>query len=301
MRISQEDYKQYRLNQLHKIEAMYQECRKDNVLSHGVPESKIRFYNKKVVISGNNCQVYDYDKPLRVNYGTNRKDYTKNQVIEALNDKQLNKSLNRTRNNIKNLIDCNVNQFSKFITLTYAKTELNRDKVLHDLNLFTKRFKYYYKENLRYVGVLEHQKERGKKEGNEGSYHFHLIVFNDLKIDLNLLDTKIWKYGSCNTRKVDSSDNLGRYLMKYITKEVYINDRLLNKKSLFNSQGLKRPQIEYIHGVNYTLKSIEAFEECTYKKDYDMFIINDKTGEVIENKCQLKEYKLHTIKIISKE
>ena len=41
--------------------------------------------------------------------------------------------------------------------------------------------------DLRYLYVIERQKQRGLKEGNEGTIHAHVIVFNDEFIPMESL------------------------------------------------------------------------------------------------------------------
>lgn len=251
-------------------------------------------YKSKIEILKNGLiRVYDYDKPLQCKVSKVRDDYSKNE--EKQSELNINKSLNRTRNNLKNLIDNNVSQFSKFITLTYKATELDRKQVLIDFNRFSDRFEYHYHERPRYVAILEHQKERGKKECNEGSYHIHMILFNDSKIDFKFFESKIWVKGSCNTKKVDSTANLGRYLMKYITKEMVIQEHVFNKKNILRSHNLQ--VVEPIYNKDNMQDVVEQIPniKLEYKKNYDVkcFERDSNTHEVIEVKttCTLLEYK----------
>ena len=86
---------------------------------------------------------------------------------------------------------------------------------------------------LRYLMVYERQLKRGEKEGNKGSLHAHLVVFNEEKIPLKVIK-KAWSYGRTelkilNSLRYDKTENgyvkgekvrdIGAYVCKYITKE----------------------------------------------------------------------------------
>ena len=238
-------------------------------------------YKIKSVLSGKDLAIFQYEKPIYVGYKSNRVNYEKQ-------DKGIksDKSLERTKTNLKSIINCNVSYFSKFITFTYEKTCLHRYKILYDFGNFKKRFKEKYGEGLKYVAVLEHQKERGIKEGNEGSYHLHVVCFNDFKI--NYMELKeMWKQGSVDLKKIDYVENIGLYLMKYITKESID----LNKKSIFKSKGLKTPQIARSDTELFTRPQKPKYATYyTIQRQYT----NKTTGEFkkYDNSVIYKEYRL---------
>ena len=203
---------------------------------------------------------------MRVLYDftSNKKNYSKS--IQG--DKQ-NSSMRRTQDNLILTIDSNVNHWSKFLTLTFEKSILDRQEAIVLFNNFRKMFERTFSEKIKYVGVTERQKERGKKENNEGSWHFHLVVFNNKKLDFLKLK-KAWPYGSVDIKKIDKVENLGRYLGKYLSKS---NENGLNKKSVIKSYGLKKPT---------TLYDEQPYNEMKETHCISYEHINESTGEVIE-------------------
>ena len=266
-------------------------------------------YKKRYeIINDNFIRIIEYDRSMRKDYTPTRKDY-----IKQKNGAKSEKSLYRTRNEIKNIIDANVNKYSKFITLTFKEDIKDRQIALERFKNFTKRYKYHFQEPLKYIGVMELQngsERHGKtKDTARNVWHFHIIVFNERKLNLKEFDRDIWQNGHCNTKKIDSTDNIGRYLMKYITKEE--NEIGLHKKYVLRSQGLKKPLLLYdfkeLRNVNDQIindlvnenleNQIKSDFKNTYTGQYDFIIperVNKKTGELIPPQpvsAKIKEYK----------
>jgi hypothetical protein len=231
-------------------------------------------YRCKVVTAGQKQQFFNYTQPQFRGFKTFRTDYTKD--IDGVKSES---NLQRTRNALVLLIDANAGQYSKFITLTFAQTELDRKKAFDKFKQFTKDFQKKFGYPLRYVLVVEHQKKRGIKEGNDGSLHFHLVVFNESKLPFSHLK-HIWgKYGSIDIKKVDSTQNLGVYMAKYLTKE----EQELNKKGFTSSHNLQKPTIEYLPH-NYVPHEISAFSN-TY------LVYNGSDDLSSQTVCNFAEYR----------
>ena len=229
-------------------------------------------YRCKVITAGNKQQFFNYTKPQLRDYKTIRSSYEKSTDSDKRDD-----NLQRTRNEMILLIDCNVTRYSKFITLTFANTVLDRKEAFKYFNQFRQDFKRKFGYPLKYVLVNEHQKKRGLKEGNEGSLHFHLVVFNERKLPFKDLKSIWGKYGSIDVKKIDYSHNLGVYMAKYLSKEVME----INKKGYTSSQGLIHPTIEYLPH-NY---SPEKFAD--YQNTYTLY---NPADENTINLCSFKEY-----------
>lgn len=231
-------------------------------------------YRCKVVTAGQKQQFFNYSQPQFKGYKVFRTDYTKDTEGEKAES-----NLQRTRNALVLLIDANAGQYSKFITLTFAQTELNRNEAFKKFNQFRQDFQRSFGYPLRYVLVIEHQKKRGIKEGNDGSLHFHLVVFNESKLPFSQLK-HIWgKYGSLDIKKVDSTNNLGVYMAKYLTKE----EQQLNKKGFTSSANLQKPVIEYLP-LNYTPQAIS-----TFSNSYIVYNGNDDLAS--KTVCNFMEYR----------
>lgn len=224
----------------------------------------LKSYKSKTIIAGKHIRRIDATMPILYDYPNKKQDYSKSQEGDKSNY-----SMRRTQDNLVLTIDSNVNHWSKFITLTFAKSVLDRQDALNYFNSFTKYFKRVFNEPIKYIGVTERQSKRGLKEKNDGSWHFHLVVFNNKKLDFLKLKSA-WPYGSVDIKKIDKVENLGKYLGKYLSKS---NLNGLNKKSVIKSRGLNQPIMLYDELPYNDMKE-------TYKTTYEH--INETSGEVIE-------------------
>jgi len=170
-------------------------------------------------------------------------------------------SYQRALDNLIWTIDSNITPYSKFITLTFSKAELEFTEAMKKFNSFTKLFKRRFNFKLQYSRIAERQRKRGLKENNEGSWHFHIIVYIDKKLDFKLLK-KCWPYGSIDLKVIDFQKNIALYFGKYFTKQK--SDVAINKKLVSHSQGLKKPTIIYGNDIN----TFDNYE-ITYYKQYN--------------------------------
>jgi len=179
---------------------------------------------------------------------------------EPIKEKQ--KSLaskQRTIRNIADIIHCNITKYSKFITLTFAETTLDRKEAMKCFKEFQIYYFRYFGVKLKYLCNQERQKDRGKKEGNEGSWHFHFVNFSDKYLDFKILD-KCWPYGFVLTKRIKRPDQIHLYFAKYLHKQ--ITDIKINQKAVTMSRSLKKPQIEYDTNVKHPLNAM-TYEHTT--------------------------------------
>lgn len=205
----------------------------------------------KVVRSGDVVEVYSYSSAIEVGqergYDIVRRDGTT--VDDDDHETRREDSMFRSRQAIRRLIWCNQGQYTKFVTLTYAETVLEVKKVRRDITTFVQamRRRGY---DMRYLYVLEHQTARGLREGNEGCWHVHMVLFIDRyipKADIEMC----WRHGWVDITAIDCVRNLGAYVCKYITKD---NTAEFGAHVYECSQGLKRPVEEriYLEGLGDT-------------------------------------------------
>jgi hypothetical protein len=122
------------------------------------------------------------------------------------------------------------------LTLTFKENVREVKKANYEYTKFIQRFNYelgYKKGYLKYVVVIQFQER--------GAVHYHMAFFNlpyvkDLKNKL----LKIWGKGFTNFRKIKNVRNVGRYMTRYMTKDINDN-RLYGQKCYFGSNGLKKP------------------------------------------------------------
>jgi hypothetical protein len=196
-------------------------------------------YQTKIIITDSVIHYYTYSRTM-FKGKTGKTNYSKSKYGEK-NEY----SIRRSKSNLFLTVSSNITPYSKFMTLTTRRTTLERDDILIMFNQFRKNFMRIFNTKLKYVGVLERQKKRGLKENNEGSWHIHLIVFNDEKLVFVKLKQAWTSFGSIDIKAIKHYTHIPVYLMKYLTKETIG----LNKKSIIKSQGLKKEEIIYHHDI----------------------------------------------------
>ena len=201
----------------------------------------------RVVISGDIVEVYEYSSPILC--GHERKSEVVPRDREVVDDDYAKRDDNlfRARQTVRRVIWANMGKYSKFITLTYRDTVLDIRQVQRDITTFVQylRRKGY---KMDYIYVLENQKERGEKEGNEGCLHVHMLVFNDQKLPLDLLN-KAWSHGRTNISSIRKIKDLGAYVCKYITKDASTE---FGRHVYGCSRGLKRSGEERFYSEGYS-------------------------------------------------
>lgn len=191
----------------------------------------------------------------------------------------------RRRDKIRRLACTNFNnKYDKFLTLTFAENMTNIEECNLLFKNFIKRLKYTYKlQNLKYLAVIEFQER--------GAVHYHVLL-NIPYIPHKELQ-ELWGNGFVFINAISHVDNLGAYILKYMTKDN--NDtRLMGKKAYLTSRNLK--QEETI--INHDLKDFNKLEskiiqkynlndlKAVYEANYDT--------EMLGN-CTYKQYNLERI------
>lgn len=165
----------------------------------------------------------------------NDPDFKKNRDLilqsEKLKNERLERSIRRSRKNIQDILNANLDDKSYFVTLTFAQN-------LQDYKKANDRFHYFIRiknKDIKYLVVKEHQQR--------GAIHFHLIVFDIDKSDLDKL-TNSWNYGFWYVKKINDkyAYSISNYMTKYFSKE---KNQLVksNKKIFSKSRNLKKPLI----------------------------------------------------------
>lgn len=198
----------------------------------------------KVKMAGDRVEVVNYSSPIACGF---ERLHTVHKRTSGTPEDRREDNLYRSRKNLRELIWANEVPYMKFITLTYAEVELAVDVVRCHIRSFVKAMRRSGYE-MRYVYVLENQLDRGRKEGNEGCLHVHMLIFNSDYLDFNLLN-KCWKHGTTHIQAIDHVRNAGAYVCKYITKQ---GSHAFGSQVYGCSNGLKRPAVErfYTDGLS---------------------------------------------------
>lgn len=245
----------------------------------------VNSYKRKIIISGDVVEVYDYDNPVIEGYMDTKKNSKGRQALASDEDKEINrdKVLNRARRDLRRLINANIGVYGlpgKFVTLTFKEDMEDLKKANYEFKKFIQRLETFHKRDIKYAAVPEIQKERFEKYGVK-VWHYHVIFFNLPYMKSKDL-SETWKNGFVKINRIDRCDNVGAYICKYMTKD---NKELVGQKSYFTSRNLKKP-VEIKDGDTAfadALPPLALTFETTFENEY--------------NKIGYKQYNMKKVKI----
>ena len=207
-------------------------------------------YDKKVIVSGKQIEIYEYKESVIYGYSDIKKGSRGRQTVANDEDKEINreKVFKRARTNLRRLINANIEVDSKFLTLTFRDNVTDLDFANNEFKKFVKRLNYHFNIKLKYSCVIEFQKR--------GAIHYHVVLYNlNGKVDLNKL-SDIWGHGFIKLNRIKGVDNVGAYICKYMTKTD--DKRLEGRKMYFNSRNLNKPtEIKDPETVNAVVGSLQ--------------------------------------------
>lgn len=207
-------------------------------------------YNTKMIETPTTLEIWEYlSEPVVYSITDDKETNNKNGNIESVIEKKKpdvkqeydaikrkQKHYEQMRWEISRIIDCNFDDNTKFMTLTFKENIQDVKYTNVEFKKFIKRLNYYLynekKQKLKYLAVWEKQKR--------GTIHYHIIFFELPFINIDELQ-RIWGNGFVKINKidVDSKDNRGRYVSKYFSKD--IDEKDYKQKAFFKSQNLKKP------------------------------------------------------------
>ncbi len=167
---------------------------------------------------------------------------------------------------IARLIDCNFDDATKFVTLTFADNETDVKRCNREFSKFLRRLnRHVYGSDsmqVRYLAVWERQKR--------GAVHYHAVMFGLPYIPHAEL-RGLWGHGFVKINRVDVDQrmNVGRYISKYFSKDV--DEASYKQKKYFKSQNLNQPEERRFTALEPL--SFEGFD-VAYSKEYDQTIPN---------------------------
>ena len=207
-------------------------------------------YNTKMIETPTTLEIWEYlSEPVVYSITDDKETNNKNGNIESVIEKKKpdvkqeydaikrkQKHYEQMRWEISRIIDCNFDDNTKFMTLTFKENIQDVKYTNVEFKKFIKRLNYYLynekKQKLKYLAEWEKQKR--------GAIHYHIIFFELPFINIDELQ-RIWGNGFVKINKidVDSKDNRGRYVSKYFSKD--IDEKDYKQKAFFKSQNLKKP------------------------------------------------------------
>lgn len=220
---------------------------------------------KKYVITGHVLEVYTYDYYIHGKGGFSGTAKGQAELESSL--KNYANTNQRRRDKIRRLACTNFNnKYDKFLTLTFAENKTDIEECNLLFKNFIKRLKYAYQlKDLKYLAVIEFQER--------GAVHYHVLLSLPY-IPHNKLQA-LWGNGFVFINAISHVDNLGAYILKYMTKDN--NDtRLMGKKAYLTSRNLKQEETIVNHDLKdfdkleskiiqkYNLKGLKAVYEANY-------------------------------------
>lgn len=238
-------------------------------------------YNVKIVVSGPVLEVYEYTDTIWRGLKSQGKKISPakippedmDEVILAEKLDSRGKSNLRARNTLRRLALANFSNRSKFLTLTFAENVTDLESANKEFKRFIRKMKTKLGD-FKYMAVIEFQKR--------GAIHYHVLL--DIKYTKVKLLEEWWGNGFIKINRIDHVDNIGAYVVKYMTKED-ADERLIRKKMYQCSKNLERPR-EYIgKQAEHILEQLKAEKrKIAYSNKYK--------SKLTENEITYSEYNL---------
>lgn len=201
----------------------------------------MKFYNTKEIKSKNITEyiinidaltAYDFKRRP----GRKRRDFEELTSIEKAESMQRRKAYYLDKRfDIKRIIDCNFDDRSTFLTLTFKENIQDIETVNREFTLFIKRLKRYLKnQQLKYIATWELQQR--------GAIHYHLVLFSVPYIKNDKL-SELWGNGFIKINKIKetvTNEAVGVYITKYFVKD--LEKKANQKKAYFCSRNLIKPK-----------------------------------------------------------
>lgn len=231
---------------------------------------------KKYIITGHIIEVYEYKNYI---HGCGGSRVRGNADVESKAKNYANTN-QRRRDTIRRLACCNFdNNYDKFLTLTFAenKTDVKECNVL--FKAFIRKLKKY-NNDLKYLAVIEFQ--------DRGAVHYHVLL-NIPYIEQIVLQ-ELWGHGFVFINAISHVDNIGAYIVKYMTKDNK-DTRLMGQKAYLFSRNLRKPEKVINHNLKdfYKLenKILNKYNLNSLKAEYEANFTSELMGE-----CHYRQYNL---------
>lgn len=255
-------------------------------------------YNTKIIETPTTKEVYIYENPIFTHSTAKQAsaEISKRKTFDEMSARRQYDSLKRkqkhyeqTRWEIARIVDCNFDDRTKFVTLTFRDNIQDITVTNREFKNFIQRLNYYIYQTktqlLKYIATWEKQKR--------GAIHYHIIFFDFPYVAKEKLQN-LWSHGfiKINRIDVDSKENRGRYLSKYFSKDLELKEH--KKKAFFKAQNLKMPKETRLMLTDDILADLQK-ENIIFQKEYTRQIYDTKS--LISNGTYLKDSSVTYIKI----
>ncbi|MDD3141416.1 MAG: Rep protein [Lachnospiraceae bacterium] len=269
-------------------------------------------YNTKIIETPTTKEVYFYENPI-YKHSKSKTESTETSKRKAFDEMSAHKQYNslkrkqkhyeQTRWDIARIVDCNFDDKTKFLTLTFRDNIQDITITNREFKYFIQRLNYYLYQTktqlLKYIATWEKQKR--------GAIHYHVIFFDFPYIAKEKLQN-LWTHGfiKINRIDVDSKENRGRYLSKYFGKDLELKEH--KKKAFFKSQNLKVPKETKLMLTDDILQDLLE-ENIVFQKEYTRQVYDtnafSSTGSYLRDSgvtyIKIKKHKYRCVKGASDE
>lgn len=208
-------------------------------------------------------EEYLYERPLVYNSRAKRPVI----VSDGVPKPRSKSSLGRAKKQIRRLVNSNPGM-DKFLTLTFAENILDLKHANYEFKKFKQKLERRVGKKLKYLCVPEFQAKRGKKNGDGGAVHYHLML------DMPFIPweelSALWGHGRIKIEKIRDKNKAGSYIAKYISKTDCNDLRLFGRKIFFYSKNNLVKCVETVHkfvidGIKFIYQnSIRLVKEYSY-------------------------------------
>lgn len=244
----------------------------------------MKFYNTKEIKSKNITEyIFNIDALTAYDFkrrpGRKRRDFEELSSIEKSESMQRKKAYYQNKRfEIKRIIDCNFDDKSTFLTLTFKENIQDIERANREFTLFIKRLKRYLKnQQLKYIATWELQQR--------GAIHYHLVLFSVPYIKNDKL-SELWGNGFIKINKIKETvknEAVGVYITKYFVKD--LDKKVKQKKAYFCSRNLIKPkETKKKLDFNEMNDILTNEEDLLYIKNFtakELIEIDAATGEKI--------------------
>lgn len=194
-------------------------------------------------------------------------------------------TLNRTKKQIQQIIENNLNNTSAFITLTYAKNMQDYNQAKKDFNIYIKKLKQQY-GTIKYICVKELQPKRG-------AIHYHLLIFN---YDKSMKLRKYWKHGFSFVKRIYNVEDplkIANYMSKYLTKGnqdhklKYGVKTFTRSNNLFVVKKIKITHKEMFNVIDNTDKKVGFYKKNEYLEYLEYVVKPEEVKKIKKNQKKM--------------
>lgn len=233
-------------------------------------------YNEKSTEWKHKTEITRYANPILTSEEKNlkkdteslrRRKYAEMRKEEQKKSDERRKSYYQKR--VRELCDIAIhNSLSLFTTVTFKENVTDYKLAKHEWELFLKRLKYKFGDDIKYIATHEKQKR--------GAYHFHILT-TDIGFVPESEMRAIWGNGFVKMKKINTGckeeqERVINYILKYITKDIGVEtEEDYRPRKIYTSRSLSKPLVKRTIS-NKSIESIifDNMEDIVRVSEYDL-------------------------------